>query len=1148
VSIICPQCQTQNRDQALFCDECGARLETACPNCGEANRRTAKFCTNCGQTIGGATPSRAITAPATVSAETHVPRHLAEKILATRHLLEGERKHVTVLFADIRGSTALVEGRDPEEAQMIIDPVLHLMMKAVHRYEGTVNQILGDGIMALFGAPLAHEDHALRACYAALAMQEELYRHRVKLGQSEDAGLQIGIGLNTGEVVVRSIDNDLNVEYSALGHTTHLAARMQELASGGAILMTHSTLREVEGFVQVKARGAVQAKGISRPVDAFELVGATTARTRVQAASVRGLTPLVGRDSEVGIFNRLVEQTGAGRGHILAMVGEPGMGKSRLVHEFARHQLPPGWLVLEAESVSYGKATPYFPLIEMLRRYFQIGDEETVDNIPELVAVHVSELDNTLRDAIAPVLSLLSVLPDDNQPADEDRQTWLSQQPDIARSIQRFNALGPQQRRRHTLDALKRLLIRESQRQPVLAVFEDLHWIDNETLSFLDGLIESLPMARLLLLVNYRPGFGHSWGDKTYYTQLQVGPLQQSSAEEFLRHLLGRSKDLDPLKEMLSARTEGNPFFAEESVRSLVEAGFLVGEKGAYRPGLKVDSIHVPSTVQNVVADRIDRLPVEEKHLLQTAAVIGVAVPYPLLLSVTDLSEDTLKLYMGHLQAAEFLYESNLFPELEYTFKHALINEIAYGSLLHERRTWLHSKVMTALEKTQGAASHDHVEKLAHHAFHGELWEKAVDYMGQAADKAVARSANREAADSYNKALAALQHLPQDDDRLRRAVDIRLELRNPLFLLGQFDDLHRNLREAESIAEGTGDHKRLGRVLNFLIGYYDVVGDHSRAIESGVRGLQFNKGDLELNTVTHYYMGVTYHHMGRYQQSIATMNQALYAVNDERYKYERFGTANVIAVICRSWMTQSLAQLGEFKEGVSVAEAGIQIAEASKHAYSLAYARCSLGILFLLKGDIEHAIGELERSRSICESSGLRVLMTHVGSNLGYAYALTGRLNDAIPLMETAEAQSELIGRRAAWSLRLTWFGQACFLAGQMDAARDHGERALALATSAGERGYQAWALKLLGDIAQKQSPDLAPAHSYYEQGMTLATQLEMRPLRAHLHLSCGRLYRRAQKNTQAERAISLAREHYRSMEMPFWVAAADRELDTLIR
>src|SRR5919106_5987110 len=322
--MMCPRCHSENRPDAAFCDQCGARLETACPNCGEPNRHGAKFCRSCGKAISEIATKPATAVSGVPAPDTYVPKYLAEKILASRHKLEGERKQVTVLFADIRGSTKLLETLDPEEAQQIVDPVLRVMMDAVHRYEGTVSQILGDGIMALFGAPLAHEDHALRACYAALALQDEMRRYRQRLGQSEESGLQIGLGINSGEVVVRSIDNDLNIDYSALGHTTNLAARMQELSGPGVALISASTLRQVEGLVYVQSLGPVQAKGVSQPVEAYSLVGATTARTRVQAGATRGLTPLVGRRSEIECFKKLVEQAGAGRGQILAMVGEPG--------------------------------------------------------------------------------------------------------------------------------------------------------------------------------------------------------------------------------------------------------------------------------------------------------------------------------------------------------------------------------------------------------------------------------------------------------------------------------------------------------------------------------------------------------------------------------------------------------------------------------------------------------------------------------------------------------------------------------------------------------------------------------------------------------------------------------------------------------
>jgi tetratricopeptide (TPR) repeat protein len=707
--------------------------------------------------------------------------------------------------------------------------------------------------------------------------------------------------------------------------------------------------------------------------------------------------------------------------------------------------------------------------------------------------------------------------------------------------------MEPQQRRRHTLDALKRLCIRESRRQNLLLVFEDLHWIDHETQAFLDGLVDSIPMTRLLLLVNYRPYYNHDWAEKSYYTQLRVEPLQIDSAEELLSKLLGNNLELTPLKKLLIQRTEGNPFFAEETVRSLAETGFLTGVKGAYRPALRINDLVIPSTVQNVVADRIDRLPFDEKHLLQTAAVIGVIVPFPLLRAVTDLTEENLYVCLGHLQAAEFLYESSLFPELEFTFKHALINEVAYGALLHDRRTALHSRVVTALEEVTGSSSHDHLEKLARHAFQGELWDKAVNYLGQAGNKAANRSANREAADCYRNALTALQHLPHGDVSLRRELDLRLELRNPLFLLGEFEELYRNLNQAELIADRLADQRRLGRVVNFLISYYGLIGEHGRAIESGTRGLQLNKDDLQLNTVTHYYLGQAYHHVGEYKRSIDMLNRALNAVRDERFKYERFGTANVISVICRCWLVQCFAQLGCFPEGISVAEAAIKIAEETNHAYSLAYSHLSLGFLLLVKGNIDEAIGALERSREICESNDIRVLMTHVGSNLGYAYALTGQLDQAIPLMQKADEQSELIGRKAAWALRLTWLGHTRLLAGHSEIAREHGERAVALAINGGERGYQAWALKLLGDVTLDQSGDPLQARSYYDQSMEIASQLSMQPLEAHLHFGAGRLCRHLNQFEQAQQKISLAQTYYQKMDMPLWRHLAERELGVLL-
>jgi class 3 adenylate cyclase len=591
------------------------------------------------------------TAPAAVSASpptpdpvraplTYTPPYLAEKILTSRAALEGERKQVTVLFADLKGSTELIEGLDPEEARQLLDPALHVMMDAVHRYEGTVNQVLGDGIMALFGAPVAHEDHAVRACYAALAMQAAMRRYAEEVRHSHGLEMLARVGLNSGEVVVRAIGNDLHMDYSAVGQTTHLAARMEQLATPGSIRLTAATLRLAEGLVQVNALGQFPVKGLAEPVEVCELVGASAIRRRLQASAARGLTRFVGRQQEVTALQQALSQAGAGHGQVVALVGEAGVGKSRLVYECVHAHQTPGWLVLESASVSYGKATPYFPIIDMLKRYSHVEERDDTRTIRAKVTGQVLTLDPALQDTVPALLALLDALPEDSP----------------------FLRLDPPQRRQRTLDALKRVLLRESQEQPLLLVFEDLHWIDAETQALLNSLVESLPTSRLLLLVNYRPEYQHGWGSKTYYTQLRLDPLPPVSAEEFLQALLGDDASLQSLTHLLITRTEGNPFFLEESVRTLAETGVLVGERAAYRLGQALAGLQVPATVQAVLAARIDRLPAEEKRLLQTAAVIGTEVPLPLLHAIADVPEAELQRHLTALQSAEFLYETRLFP------------------------------------------------------------------------------------------------------------------------------------------------------------------------------------------------------------------------------------------------------------------------------------------------------------------------------------------------------------------------------------------------------------------------------------------------------------------------------------------------------
>ncbi|MGH7301956.1 MAG: adenylate/guanylate cyclase domain-containing protein [Candidatus Rokuibacteriota bacterium] len=621
----CAQCQHQNEDGARFCEECAAPLALACVNCGRQLSPTAKFCPGCAHPTGLAPQAKV--APRLTSPESYIPKHLAERILNSRAALEGERKQVTVLFADLKGSMELLADRDPEEARKILDPVLERMMGAVHRYEGTVNQVMGDGIMALFGAPLAHEDHAVRGCYAALRMQETVRRYSEDLRRAQGVEVQIRVGLNSGEVVVRSVGSDLRMDYTAVGQTTHLAARMEQLATPGTVRLTGETLRLAEGYVEARSLGPIPVKGLPDPIEIFELTGAGQARTRLQAAALRGLTRFVGRDAEVEHLRRVLGQAGAGHGQVAAIVGEAGVGKSRLTYEFTHSHRVQDWLIFESSSVSYGKATSYLPVIDLLKGYFKIGDRDTHREMRDKVMGRVLGLDRALEPLLPPLLALLDVPVED--------ATWQS--------------LDAPQRRRRTLDTVKRLLLRESQVQPLVVVFEDLHWVDGETQALLDSLVESLGSARLLLLVNYRPEYQHGWGSKIAYSQMRLDALAAESAGELLDALLGKDPGLALLKQVLVKR--GNPFFLEETVRMLVETKALEGSRGRYRLTQPLQALQVPPTVQTILAARIDRLAPEDKRLLQTASVVGKDVPFALLQAIAELPDEALRGGLDRLRA-----------------------------------------------------------------------------------------------------------------------------------------------------------------------------------------------------------------------------------------------------------------------------------------------------------------------------------------------------------------------------------------------------------------------------------------------------------------------------------------------------------------
>jgi predicted ATPase len=983
---------------------------------------------------------------------------------------------------------------------------------------------MGDGIMALFGAPLAHEDHAIRACYAALRMQESLKRYADETRRSHGVEVQIRIGLNSGEVVVRSVGSDLRMDYTAVGQTTHLAARMEQLAPPGTVRLTEETVRLAEGYVEVRSLGPIPVKGLTEPIEIFELTRAGTARTRLQAAALPGLTRFVGRDAEVEHLRRVLGQASAGRGQVVAIVGEAGVGKSRLVYEFTHSHRVQDWLILEALSVSYGKATSYLPVINLLKGYFKVGDRDDHREMRAKVLGRVLGLDRALEPLLPPLLALLDVPVED--PA------WQN--------------LDPPQRRRLTLDAVKRVLLRESQGQPLLVVFEDLHWIDGETQALLDSLVESLGSARLLLLVNYRPEYEHRWGSKTAYSQMRLDSLLPESAAELLATLLGRDPGLVPLTQALVKR--GNPFFLEETVRTLVETGALAGERGAYRLTRPVEALQVPATVQTILAARIDRLRAEEKQLLQAASVIGKQVPYGLLVAIAEQPEEALQRGLAHLQEAEFLYETQRFPDLEYTFKHALTHDVVYTGLLGGRRRVLHAAVAAAIEHLHADRLVEHVEWLAHHARQGEVWDKAVRYLRQAGAKGLLRSANREAVTCFEQALDALRRLPETPASIAESLDLRFDLRNALVPLGQQKRTGALLDEAVALAEAVGDERRLGRALNSKVIQFAQAGDYTAALQAGLRALAIGESQADIGTqvVAHgSSLGQVYVARGEYREAIRHCEAAL-ALLPEALAQERFGGSSPQGSLVRSVLGIALGPLGQFAEAFGRLREAMHIAEEAGQVLSLLYALLGLGTLKLDQGDFAGAVAPLERGLELCRTREVPVLIQEFAGALGAAYSGTGRGAEAVALMEARRA-AEQKQRYWLWPGRVGALGEAYLLDGRLADATRIAEDGLAAARQFGERGVEGQLLRLLGDIAahpDRVEVDTAQAH--YRQALALAEELGLRPLMARCHFGLGKLYARTGKREEAQEHLTAAATMYREMGMTYWLERAEAELREL--
>jgi class 3 adenylate cyclase/tetratricopeptide (TPR) repeat protein len=1012
-----------------------------------------------------------------------------------------------VLFADLKSSLELIADRDSEEANALLDPVLERMIESVQRYEGTVSSVNGDGIMALFGAPLAHENHGVRACYAALRMRDAINRYAQEVQRTHGVPIQIRVGINSGEALVRAIGSDVHRGYTAVGQTVHLAARMEQAAMPGSILITSSTFRLVKGYIQVRGLGELHVKGLGAPVEAFELTAALAVRTRLQAAT-RDLTRFVGRGAEIDWLGKALQRAAAGQGQVVALVGEPGVGKSRLIYEFVRVHSDETWLVIESGYIPHGQATAHFPIIELLKSLFRIHDRDDRSAIGEKVTAALIALGKDFRAYVTPILGLFDALSRD----------W------------DWNKLDPQRRRERTHEAVRRVLLRTSQVQPLLIVLEDLHGIDSETQAVLNLVVESLPLARMLVLVSYRPEYRHDWHTKPSYSQIRVGPLERDGTESLLDCLLGQDSTVQPLKRLLMERTSGNPLFLEESVRTFAESGMLVGSPSAYRLGGALTALRVPTTVQPIIAERLDRLPPVLKQLIQAAAVLGPSVPSALLHTIVELPDETVRQGLAQLQSAEYLYETGLFPEPQYEFKHILIHEVVYESLLRERRRQLHARILGATESLYQDRITEHIERLAHHAMRGEVWDKAVAYCYQAGTKAAAKSAHRDAVSRFSEALAAIEHLPQSGAVMRQAFDLRFNLRTSLSPLGEFRRSLELLREAEAIANTLNDQARLARVLTFKGLYYWSIGQQDRAIEATDQAAAVAEpvGDVPARVLAKLFAGRARHARGEYIKAVELMNWVISATDGDRANF--LGMANLPSVSARTWLAWSLAERGEFGLATARGEEAVYIAETVDHLVSRIYAYMALGIVQLRKGSLDLANRLLERAYQLSERADLRMARATVAGYLGRAYTLCNRAERAIEVLDEAIASATSMELMVDQAMRLVHLGEAYLYLDQLAQATNVAYRAMQNSLDYNQRGSTAWTEWLFGEVYLKAG-NFATAKTHYRQAMALASKCQMVPLLAQCHIGLGGAHSRLGEDEQSQKHLVAAADLHRGFD-----------------
>lgn len=1096
-------------------------MELICPNCEAKIPLNREFCGECGHELRTPTKAPAIDLS---RPQSYTPKFLADKILTSRSSIEGERKLLTVLFADVANFTSISEKLDPEDVHQIMDGCFKILMDEIHQYEGTINQFTGDGVMALFGAPVAHEDHAQRACYAALSIQKAIAEFGPKVQKDYGADFKMRIGLNSGPVIVGSIGDDLRMDYTAVGDTTNLASRIEGMAKAGTSLVSSHSHKLTRDFFEFQALGKVQVKGKEEPQEIFELIKAGAVNTRIGASVAKGLTRFVGRKNSIATLMDSYNKARSGSGHVVGVVGDAGVGKSRLLLEFKKQLLQGEFALFGGQCLHFGSVMAYWPILDILRSYFEIkeGDQESL--IKKKMEEKILRLDKELHGVPPPFHDLLSLQIEDEA----------------------YQKLDPVQKREKAFEAIRDLLVRESQDRPIILVVEDLHWIDKTSEEFLSYLIEWLANTHILLVLLYRPEYTHTWGSKSHYTKIGLTQLTSQSSAELIQAILYDCEIEPGLETLILNRSAGTPLYIEELTQSLLENGTIQREQNQCFLAVEPKDIQIPDTIQGIIAARMDRLEDNLKRTMQVASVIGREFAYRILQTITGVREE-LKSYLLNLQGLEFIYEKSLFPELEYIFKHALTQEVAYNSLLHKRKKEIHGKIGEAIEQLYTERLEEFYEILAYHFVQTEDWEKAFLYLSKSGNKARQAFANQEAIGFYTKAIDVSNRITpalQEKGELLSIYEGRGLVWLLLFKLDEaIDDFqimrqiacasgnkrkegeslgHLALAHLEKLSEEhfpfveqyaqaaiqlsqqTGDQKILAKGLSSLGTVNQASGnliEADRNLEASLK-ISRREGFKESSSQSMSFLGLQAYWQGHFERAVSFGRDGLAVSRDIHDGFHELLTIGNLAFA--HW------GVGDYGEAFRILHDGIRVARERDSWLGAGRMMNTLGWLHSEFGDVAQAMEYDQESAKLGQAHGISNVEISALINLGLDHFLLGQHERALSCLDPTldRVQREAFGaHRWRWTIRLlVGLAGVHYAKGAYEEALRYVEQGLkeAQATSSQKYVAKGWALrgKILAQLGDRET-----AGAELQRAYTLAEQLGCSALSYPIAFDLGRWY-----------------------------------------